>query len=277
MIKKVTKTNIDTSEQNFNKLSIQVSLNGLSFCVLDTITNTILNTENLVFEKEHTPQELKIRLKQFLSTHGIDNQKFSEVVVIHRNSIFSLVPRALFNEAELANYLKFNTKILANDHIVFDEMQNHEIINVYVPFSNVNNYIFDLYGEFEFQHNATIMVNSLLNIKSGVKGVICYANVGYRQMDIIIVSNKKLLLFNSFDFDSKEDFLYYLLFTIEQLKLDSQNLILKLFGSVEEGDEIYELCYRYVKDVSIFIPSKNNYPVFDFNEESIDFTLLSAF
>ncbi len=276
MTKKTTDNSTAQVADTFQKLSIQVSLNGLSFCILDTISNTIIDAQNSVFENEQPPHELQKRLKKFLKNHKIDRKRFNEVIVIHRNSMFSLVPRSLFDKEEPANYLKFNTKILADDQIVHDEVQNYEIVNVYVPFSNVNNYVFDLYGEFEFQHNATITINSLLNEQKGAKDIICYVNVGYRQMDVVIISNKKLLLYNSFDFNTKEDFIYYLLFAIEQLKLDPHILPLKLFGAVEEGDEIYELCYRYIKNVSIFIPSKRNYPVFDLNEGSIDFTILST-
>ena len=191
MIKKVTRINTDTSsEENFYKLSIQVSLNGLSFCVLDTIAGSILNAKTLVFEKEQTPQELQWRLKEFLALHEIERQTFTEVLVIHRNTMFSLVPKSLLNTSELANYLKFNAKVLVNDQIIHDEIHNHDIVNVYVPFANINNYVFELFGEFEFQHNATIIINSLLNLQAGLKDIICYANVGHRQMDIIIISNK---------------------------------------------------------------------------------------
>ncbi|MFH6604515.1 DUF3822 family protein [Maribacter algicola] len=276
MTKKITNNTAAQAADTFEKLSIQVSLNGLSFCILDTIANTILDAQNSVFENEQPPHELHNRLRQFLKAHKIDEKRFCEVVVIHRNPMFSLVPRPLFEKNELANYLKFNTKILAGDQIVHDEVPNHEIVNVYIPFSNVNNYIFDLYGEFEFQHNATITINSLLNEQKGTKDIICYVNVGYRQMDVAIISNRRLLLYNSFDFYTKEDFIYYLLFALEQLKLDPHLVPLKLFGTVEEGDEIYELCFRYIKNVSVFVPSKRNYPVFDPKEASIDFTILST-
>ena len=35
-------TNNDITQKNYKKLSIQVSLSGLSFCVFDTITDKVL-------------------------------------------------------------------------------------------------------------------------------------------------------------------------------------------------------------------------------------------
>ncbi|NNK18825.1 MAG: DUF3822 family protein, partial [Maribacter sp.] len=116
MTKKKINKEEDNSLDNYNKLSIQVSLNGLSFCVLDTIGNRILKSDRLVFEKNLSPLELRENLEQLVKMHKLDSSYFSEVVVVHSNNLFSLVPKSLFDAEELANYLKFNTKILANDH-----------------------------------------------------------------------------------------------------------------------------------------------------------------
>ncbi|MBT8314322.1 MAG: DUF3822 family protein, partial [Maribacter sp.] len=117
MTKKKTIRTEDNSLKDYMKLSIQVSLNGLSFCVLDTIGNLILKSDRLVFKNYVSPQELQKQLEQFLTTHDLIDGQFMEVVVVHNNGLFSFVPKSLFDVNELANYLKFNTKILANDHI----------------------------------------------------------------------------------------------------------------------------------------------------------------
>ena len=276
MTKKKINNTEDNSLENFNKLSIQVSLNGLSFCVLDTIGNTILKSDRLIFEKNLTPFELQKNLEQLFKTHNLDSNQFSEVVVVHSNSLFSFVPKSLFNVNELANYLKFNTKILANDHIAYDELDNYDIVNVYVPFVNINNYVFDLFGEFEYKHNGTVLVQALLNNSGANKEPICYVHIEGQQMGITIIAQKKLLFYNSFTITSKEDFIYYLLFTLEQLNLDTESTKLQLFGSIEEGDEIYNLCYKYIKDISLFIPSIGLYPMATNDQKSLDFTVLSA-
>lgn len=148
--------------ESTKKLSIQVSLNGLSFCVFDTASNSIAKTENLAFEQSYTPYQVLKELKKLLGDHQLPTEKFLEVVVVHRNQLFSLVPTPLFDPNELANYLKYNTKLLANDHLAYDELSNHEMVNVYVPFVNINNYIYELFGEFTFKHNGTVIIESLL-------------------------------------------------------------------------------------------------------------------
>ncbi|HMB61976.1 MAG TPA: DUF3822 family protein [Eudoraea sp.] len=275
MTKKAT-NNAENTLDSYHKLSIQVSLNGLSFCIFDTIGKNIPLSKHLDFGKELSPYEMQKELKELLVVNSIRDYRFSEVVVIHRNNLFSLVPKALFDRDELPNYLKFNAKILANDLIAYDEIDTYDLVNVYVPFVNINNFIYDLFGEFEFKHSGTVLVEALLNTQSNGKEPVCYVHVAEQQMDITVLAQKKLQFYNSFPYTTREDFLYYLLFTLEQLKLDPSSVKLRLFGAVEESDEIYTICYEYIQHLSIFIPPATNYPIEDTDLEAIDFTVINA-
>ncbi|USD24546.1 DUF3822 family protein [Flagellimonas marinaquae] len=257
-------------------MSIQAGLNGLSFCVMDTITNKILAFERQSFKTQLTPYLVLKELKEKLSNQEEIGQNFSEVMVIHKNSMFSLVPKPIFNEGELPNYLKFNAKIMANDLIAYDEVPNQDIINVYIPYTNINNYIFELFGEFEFKHSGTVLINTLLNQNRPSSEPICYVQIAEREMEVMVISNKKLLFYNQFEYSTKEDFLYYLLFSLEQLQMDLEKVQLKLFGTIEEGDPIYDLCYQYIKNISVFVPGNTVFPVDQLENESIDFSILSS-
>lgn len=259
----------------YHKLSIQVSLNGLSFCVLDTIANSLVLTRSRKFEKEMSPFELHKIIRGDFAESGVLDYDYSEVIAIHRNPLFALVPMPLFDPEHLANYLKYNAKILGSDHLEYDPVQGLDTANVYVPFTNVNNYLFDQFGEFEFKHIGTVLLEALVKLPSSRQGTLAYVHLAEAQMDLAVFSNKKLLFYNSFVFTSAEDIMYFLLFSLEQLELDMEQVKLRLLGEVTEGDRIYELCTEYLENVSLFIPPDTP---FAFSEEGdgIDFTLISA-
>ncbi|MCB0372762.1 MAG: DUF3822 family protein [Muricauda sp.] len=276
MIERTTNIVQPDTNNTYRKLSIQVGLNGLSFCVLDTITNKILAFEKETFKSPLTPYLLLKELKVKLNQHGDIGKNFSEVVVIHKNNMFSLVPKALFNKDELPNYLKFNAKIMANDLIAYDEIPNQDMVNVYIPYTNINNYIFELFGEFEFKHSGTVLITSLLGQSRITAEPTCYVQVSEKEMEMMVVSDKKLLFYNQFDYKTKEDFLYYLLFSLEQLQMNLEKINLKLFGAIEEGDPIFELCHQYITQVSVFVPNSPTFPMENLEDESIDFSILSS-
>jgi hypothetical protein len=277
MTRKTINNRLDIADKNFKKLSIQVSLNGLSFCVADTVVQKLLLSDSVDFVEEKNPMLVLDELKKLFQEHQLDNMEFDEVVVVHSNTLFGLVPKSLFNANHLLEYLKFNTKVLASDVLSYDTVENHELVNVYVPYMNINNYIYELFGEFTYMHNGTVLLQSLMNNQTQNQETICYVHVSKSQLNITVLDQRKLLLYNSFLYDTKEDFAYYLLFVLEQLELDPKSAMVKLFGSIDEDDPIFQLCFSYIQNISIFAPSSPQLIKLGEPElKSIDFTLINT-
>jgi len=244
-----TNSNID---KLLNKiLSIQVSLNGLSFCILNTESNSLTHYSNIKFDKVLSPNDVLYQLKTHLSTNKVLQQDFEKVHLIHENELSTLVPKPLFNEDHLADYLKFNNKILSNDYITHDELAQNDIVNVYVPYVNINNFLYDAYGTFEFNHFTTLLLNTIFLIHKGKKETTMYINISENHFEIIVMNGTKLILYNTFEYQTKEDFIYYILFTAEQLELNPENFPLVLVGNISENDNLYNMAYTYIRHVSI--------------------------
>lgn len=75
--------------------------------------------------------------------------------------------------------------------------------------------------------------------------------------DLMILENKKLIFSNSFSYTTKEDFIYYILFTAEQLLLNTEEFELYFMGEIKAESEIYTIAYTYIKNI-FFLESKNS-------------------
>ncbi|MFD0861520.1 DUF3822 family protein [Sungkyunkwania multivorans] len=241
-----TSNNIDST---LKKLSIQVGLNGLSFCILDTTTQTIVDLQHHPFDKTTHLEKLQNKVSEIFEDAKLLDQSFQHVAVSYVNELATFVPKALFNDKKLADYIKFNNKILINDYITFDIVPNNDMVNVYVPYMNLNNYFVDCFGEFEYKHFATILVANVLTKSTNFDHSAMYVNIQSKQFEIIVIKGKKLNFYNSFTCETKEDFIYYLLFTIEQLALNTEELPLYFLGDIDEEDERYKLAYTYIRHV----------------------------
>jgi len=231
------------------KLSIQVSLNGLSFCILNLETQTIDYLRNFGFDKKLNPKEVLFRLQNYFNSEKQLQQTFFAIIVIHKNELSTMVPSALFNEDNLADYLKFNNKILSTDYIAFDKININDSVNVYIPFVNINNYLYERFGEFTFKHFSTILIEQILNAEKNSEKPKMYVNIDDGNFEMIVADKGKLILYNSFEFKTKEDFIYYILFTAEQLKLNPETFELIFTGNTDSKDEIYSIAYKYVRFV----------------------------
>ena len=259
MTRKVTKqnNNITTLKTIIeNKLSIQFNLDGFSFSVYNIISKKEVYFREYDFENSQvTPENLLLKIKDVFNTDTQLQKDFSSVLVIHQNNLSVLVPNRYFNKKELASYLNFNIKKLTIDYIAFDHLEGLESKNVYIPYVNINNYLFQNFGEFEYKHHSTVLIEKLLNSTNNIEKTM-FVNVSKNSLDIVVLENNQLILFNTFSYNTKEDFIYYILFVAEQLNLNVNEFSLHFTGKVNLEDAIYKITYKYIKNV-YFLESNN--------------------
>ena len=233
----------------YKALSIQVSLNGLSFCVLNSDTNAIEFLKTINFDKQFNPQDVLDLLKGTIASESALQGTFKNVLIIHDNDLSSLVPKPLFNEENLADYLKFNAKILKTDYIAYDQLKVNDSVNVYVPYVNINNYIYTKFGEFIYKHHSTVFIEEILKLEKNASKAKMYVNVAANHFEIVVAEHGKLQFYNTFEYVTKEDFIYYILFTSEQLGLNPENFELIFTGDIDSKSELYTVVYKYVRFV----------------------------
>ncbi|WP_298521149.1 DUF3822 family protein [uncultured Kordia sp.] len=276
----MTKRRNNIDHTNFKKLSIQISLNGLSFCILHTVDNEITELRHFLFEEVTNPLQLEKEIVAiFEQEAALLDQPFESVTVSHINTLSTFVPKPLFSDKNLADYLKYNNKILPNDYMTFDVITNNDMVNVYIPYVNINNLFFEKYGAFHYKHFATILLENIFQIANVSEETTLYVHVQKEHFEIVAIQQKKLLFYNSFEYTSSEDFIYYLLFTIEQLQLNTNTLQLYFLGDIDKSDVLYTVAYTYIRHVEFL----DKQYTFSFHESVStpknhhDFTLLTNF
>lgn len=265
--KTVQRKKSNTSIENSNnlKLSIQFSLDGFSFCVSNLETKKDVFFSEYTFEKTlKTPQELLENITSIFKSDKNLHIDFKEVHVIHQNELSTLVPQEYFDEKQLNTYLKYNIKTLKSDFIAFDELSSIKANNVYIPYVNINNYLFQHFGEFEYKHSSSILIDKILSIETKNDKETMFVDVSKNSLSVIVSKQNRLLFSNVFIFRTKEDFLYYILFIAEQLKLNSGEFNLYFSGKILKESEVFKLCAMYIKNL-LFLESSN--PIFNNIEE----------
>lgn len=270
---RIIQANNNISDKNL-VLSIQAGLSGLSFFVLDRFSEIIVDVIVENFSKQQTPDQLLKAVKTAFNRNDSLQQSFSKVQIIHDNEMQTLVPSALFEEAHLSDYLKYNTKIFKTDFITYDVIQNKDAMLVYIPFVNINNYIFERFGSFEYKHSATVLIDKILQLEKNNNQKKLYINIQKTHFELIALDGNSFQLFNRFEYKTREDFIYYILFTAEQLDFNPENFKCILMGAVEDNDELFSIAYKYIRHVSLLPISNMRY---NQNNSTQNFTLLNSF
>jgi hypothetical protein len=95
------------------------------------------------------------------------------------------------------------------------------------------------------------LVQRLLELSKNNDDRKMFVHVSDSHFEIVVVQNQQLLLFNTFDYKTPEDFIYYILFAAEQLQLNPEHFQLELLGKIAENDSLYNIAYQYIRNVSL--------------------------
>ncbi len=269
LLRKSKKSSVITQNKN---LSIQFSLDGFSFCISNSDTKKIIIFTQYIFERPlNSPELLLEKIITFFSTDKDLQQDFISVSAIHQNNLSTLVPSDYFDRTNLDSYLKYTVKSLSTDFITYDSLESADTNTVYIPYVNINNYLFQNFGEFEYKHHSTVLIDKLLNFSKENSETQFFVNVSSNQLDIVVCQQNNLIFYNSFAYFTKEDFIYYILFTAEQLHMDPNKFQLTFTGNIEKSSELYNITYNYVRNIH-FIK-----PIFNFFTDSEEFSNHSNF
>ncbi len=275
----IVSKNLETNDLKETFLSIQISLDGFSFSVYDSIAKDFLAFYEFSFDLESSsPEQVLMPIKAIFEENEIlQHNHFRKVFVHYANTLSTLVPKVFFDSEKKHLYLKNTVKVFPSDFISHDELTTMDAVLVYIPFVNINNFLFSKFGSFEYQHASSLLIDSLLKSNAFPKNEKTVAVNAYAShFEALVWNGKELIFYNTFSFKTAEDFIYYLLFVYEQLGLDPNTVQTLFMGEIEKESALYKIAYQYIRHTS-FLPLKELPPDFRSISSHSHITLLHQF
>ena len=236
----------DAEKSSQYRLAIQFSLGGLSFALLDAKTQTLVALECYQSDLLTDSDDLFRALQRALESKGLNNSSFQSVTCLIDNRYATLVPNPVFNEADLAKYLDFGFQIPEGYAIVSEPLAALRCHHVFAFPKALQDKVQSKRKEVKITHSSRIFLDSAMqsNVDTGV-----FVQVRNRDFDMLVKKENKLLFFNNFKFNTKEDFAYFLLFAMEQNGCSGQDTPVCFSGLIRPASDIVDLCGRYMKDI----------------------------
>lgn len=230
-------------------LSLVAGLDSLSACVLDTRRNKYLAINTWTFQGVYTWPALSEAFDSIVSKNKLLQSTFKSVSAAVVNNRSTLVPNALFDAGSKEKYLSFNHSTEAGEAIMADDLKSIEAKNVYAMSSALEKTLRAQYGNVKMLHHSTTLLESLMlqyKLQNARKVIV---HVQLSHFEVVVLEGKNLLLYNSFAHQTSEDFIYYLLFVCEQMKLNPEQLELVLLGEIERNSAIYTILHKYIRNI----------------------------
>lgn len=259
----------ETLDINITKsyhVSIQIDLNGFSFCLLDTIRNKYVALKHYPFDIHSEGAGEKLRTvferDEFLK------REFKGAKMIFTTRQSTLVPHPLFDKENVQDYFSFNHSLQDNHYGIFFNRLKHA--DAYVVFA-VPDYVPSVMKEYLpavklFHQSVPLIENILLDRKNRKEQAIVWMNISEKLFDIVVIDDKKLKLYNCFSFHDVNDLLYFTLYVFEQQKLDPGKTEILLSGKITKTREEYEVLRKYIRNIRFDTPNPQFTYSYTFNQ-----------
>ncbi|MCB9174920.1 MAG: DUF3822 family protein [Flavobacteriales bacterium] len=261
------------------QLFLQVSKNGLSYTIFNPETNTFIGIESYMFNDIYNDYSLLSPLLALLNQTTLLQKKFKKIVVSYVNNRVTLIPKPIFQANNLKVYHQFNFAQQDEDIFKSDFLINLSAYNVYsIPDYIVN--AFNNLSNVVFHHFSTALIeSSLLLAKKSKTPVIVEVHVLPNSFQITVVKNQQLELYNTFNYQTSEDFIYYLLFVLNQLNIKNDETTIRLTGEVDKNSAIYDMLFKYIKTIEFCeLPNDLNYSyVFEQTQKHYHYALFNLY
>lgn len=230
-------------------ICIQIGQTNIKSVILDVLEKQFVATEQIRIEG--TALSLEQAIQHWKKTTKFSFFEKCQILFSYYCKPFTLVPRSIFDEKLLSEYLTFNGKLDSNAFTSFRYLPNLEAYLVYNSDLEKEKYIKNQLPNTQVTHvYAGFLTGSGIDVKSEHQNLI-QLNLSDNVLTLIVFKNRKLIFFNDFEVSSLEDILYYVVFSLEQLDIVPNQESVKVSGDINLYPNLVKQLAIYINDVSI--------------------------
>jgi len=241
------------STENY-ELSIQVSPEGLAFCLLDTIRN------KYVLIRSFEPEENKLfnseKLDELISKDDFLTKRYKKVNVVMPSKKFTLVPAPLFDPGKKDEYFTFNHLKNEDDIILTNKVTDPEAFIVYSASKSISTLINKYYPGVHPYHHIKPLFHHISHNRKSVSGNYIHIHIEKEFFNLIVFSDSQLSFCNTFNYRNISDILYFVMNVFKNLGIKQEETI-HFSGKTEKYDDLSSNFSIYIRNIKFSEPFGN--------------------
>ena len=240
----------DKNQSHSYHLSIQSGMNGLSFCLLDTVRNKYIGFHHYPLKNIEYIDLIPIIKADPILT--LPYKSVSHMFVDGKNT---LVPTSLFSTENAPLFLKHNHGQTGCSEILSNNLHHAMAVNIFAYPPDYLDNLKEIYPKLKVFHRSSPFVESLVLHSAKWVRSKCYVSINKNEIDIGVAQMKKLEFYNSFSYKDNSDIVYYILNILERFKLSNMLTEVYFSDDVENHDELFEFLNNYLNLIKFIHPS----------------------
>lgn len=248
-------SDIQINTNSFGKISdladcliIELSASVIEFCEMNAEQNKLQFVTAYPIESASNitlSEHLIIAIKHF----QLSKKAYKKVYVNYFNPQFTLCPVNFYVQENLRSLLEFNVGSVGNQLIETDDITT-DIKLIYAIDEQLKSTLDNIFPNHHLTHTLSVLAKLMLNAEEMTKENILLS-IHTNHIEIIVKQDHKLILANQFSIKTQEDVLYYILFTLEQYKLNPLFVNVCVTGNIDSTSNLISSLKKYIKHIRL--------------------------
>jgi hypothetical protein len=252
----ITKPALSVIDENLERfvpfkynLLLSIGQDSAACCVVDLKNQNYAAIEQVNFMNNQSLEQSFDLFENYFKESIFAKIKYKAVTAIIASEFFTMVPQALFEASAAESILRFNTNLNFEAAILSNQINSVESTVIQAVPVNLKKGLEKIFGEIKLMHHTEpLIIESMTQFKNSNESTLL-THIQNGHFELMAIANHKMIFFNSFKFVTTEDVAYYTLLVCETLKLNPEEITLKLCGEIEKKSAIYALLYKYIRNI----------------------------
>jgi hypothetical protein len=232
----------NTSEQL--RISVEVSEQSLAVALYDKSVMQFIG-----FESWLLPEKNSDEITATLSCSEILNVPTSEICVTILLPAFTHVPLELFDAQVAGKYLDFAVSQSFSGEVRHEELQAQQAVCVYRVPEGCIRYFEKMQRKVTYSHFSSLFISKAIAAYGSQPNTVCIF-IHENSFELVAPIPGKFRLYNTYNFQSAQEFIYFLLLAVKQLGYDPETLNLNVSGGIDTDSTLMEIVCKYIRNVN---------------------------
>ncbi|TAE25276.1 MAG: DUF3822 family protein [Cytophagales bacterium] len=245
----------DAAQTEQSVLCVEVGKEHLRFAYLNE-QQRVTGLEDFSFPSLLTERSLADNLPAIFQDHPVLSAgPWQQVLVTVNSPAFTLVPQSLFRKEYASSYMTLmrGTPLPPHEYAHSFAHTDEQIVSVFNVEHRLANYLAGVYPlqNITFVHQTSALIRASAALEKrlvSTQNLLLYFEDEF--VTIILRSNHALRFCNRFGFKNPQDLTYYILYVIEELRLEPYSVNILLYGEITPFADTYAQLSEFLPHMS---------------------------
>jgi len=241
------------STENY-ELSVQVSPDDISFCILDTLRNKFVLLRS--YEPEDNSRFDPYRLSEIIKKDDFLTRQYKRVNVLTPSFKSTLIPASLFDDSKKDDYFKFNQIPADGETIMLNKLQDPDLFILFAVSEGINHVLSTAFpGSGQMHQLRPLFQHINLGKRTfSINNIHVHLEADY--LNMLIFDQNSLKFCNTFHYRTISDIQYYVMYVLKRMNVRQEETVYFSGRAVKE-EEIIHGFSRYLGSIRFAVPTGN--------------------